>query len=247
MQILNLEKGIRFQMGRGQNWRVVHPDMGAKQLTLNHSLYAPGHEFTQHIHDESEDVFVVLEGETSVRQGDVLTPITAGDAVFVPSGEVHGTVNTSDHQARLISFQSPPDMALYRGERDLSPEATPKPQAGHRSAVQIITMAKGGPIFGKPGNWRSVVSAARGAKHLALDYIQLGAGKGFEREPGRTEGIYVLIKGKAELTAGSNHWVLDAHDVISLSPGDTFSLLQTGTEPVTLIHCWAQASRKSII
>jgi mannose-6-phosphate isomerase-like protein (cupin superfamily) len=241
MQILNLEKGVWFQMGKGQNWRVVHPDMGAKQITLNHSLHAPGHEFTQHTHGESEDVFVILEGGASVRQGDVLTPVTAGDAVFVPSDEVHGTVNTTDGEARLISFQSPPDMALYRGERDRSPDATPKPQVGHRSAVQITTMTKGGPVFGKPGNWRSVVSAERGAKHLALDYIQLGTSEGFEHKPGRTEEIYVLTAGKAEVTAGSDHWTLEPHDVIFLSPGDAFSLSQSGDEPVTLIHCWAQA------
>ncbi len=240
MQILNLEKGVWFQMGKGQNWRVVHPDMGAKQLTLNHSLHAPGHEFTQHTHGETEDVFVILEGGVSVRQGERYTLVAAGDAVFVPSGEVHGTVNTTNSEARLISFQSPPDMALYRGERDLSPDATPKPQAGHKSAVQITAMTKGGPIFGKPGDWRSVVSAERGAKHLALDGIKLNAGEGFEHEPGQTEEIYILLNGKAELEADSDQRNLEANDVIFLSPGDTFSLSQSGTEPVTLVHCWAQ-------
>jgi len=240
MQILNLEKGIRFQMGRGQNWRVVHPDMGARQLTLNHSRYSPGAEFTQHIHDESEDVFVVLEGGASVRQGNVYTPITAGDAVFVPSREVHGTVNTTDHQSRLISFQSPPDMALYRGERDRPPEATPKPEIGHISAVQIITMSKGGPVFDKPGDWRSVVSAGKGAKHLALDYIRLSPGEGFEHEPGQGEEIYVLLAGEAGLDAGGNHYILKPDDVIFLNSGDAFSLSQSGTDPATLIHCWAQ-------
>ena len=242
MQILNLEKGVWFQMGKGQNWRVVHPDMGAKQLTLNHSLHSPGHEFTQHTHGETEDVFVILEGGVSVRQGEAYTPVSAGDAVFVPSGEVHGTVNTTDSVARLISFQSPPDMALYRGERDLSADATPKPQPGHRSAVQITNMAKGGPMFGKPGNWRSVVSHDRGAEHIALDYIKLGAGEGFQHEPGKTEEIYVIISGEGEVKADSKQWILNAHDVIFLDPGDTFSLSQTGTEPITLIHCWAQDS-----
>jgi len=107
--------------------------------------------------------------------------------------------------------------------------------------VQITAMTKGGPVFGKPGNWRSVVSAERAAKHLALDYIQLGAGEGFQHEPGQMEGIYVLLSGKAEVEAGSSHWALEAHDVIFLNPGDTFSLSQSGTEPVTLIHCWAQS------
>jgi len=241
MQILNLENGLWFQMGKGQNWRVVHPDMGAKQLTLNYSRHAPGHEFTQHTHGETEDVFVILAGGVSVRQGEVYTPITTGDAVFIPSGEVHGTVNTTDSEARLISFQSPPDIALYRGERDLSSKATPKPQTGHRSAVQITAMVKGGPVFGNPGDWRSVVSADRGAKHLALDYIKLGVGEGFGHEPGQTEEIYVVLNGKAEVGSDYSEWDLEVSDVIFMDPGDEFSLSQIGLDPVVMVHCWAQA------
>lgn len=241
MQILSLESGVSFQMGKGKNWRVVHPDMGARQITLNHGLHAPGQEFTQHTHGETEDAIVILEGETSLRQGDVLTSIAAGEVAFVPCNEVHGTVNNTENPMRVISFQSPPDMALYRGERDSASDVIPKPQPGHRSAVQIITMTKGGPIFGKPGDWRSVISAERGAEHIALDYIQLGIGKSFDCAPGQTEGIYVVINGEAEVAADNDHWNLKKHDVIFLAPGDTFSLSQSGDELVTLVHCWALA------
>ena len=93
-------------MGKGKNWRVVHPDMGSKQLTLNHGVHAPGQEFTQHYHDASEDAIVVLEGGGAIRQGEVYTPIAAGDVIFVPAGEVHGTVNRRHRTWRvLISFQ----------------------------------------------------------------------------------------------------------------------------------------------
>ena len=238
MQILNLESGTLFQMGKGKNWRVVHPDMGARQLTLNHGQHAPGQEFTQHIHDKSEDMIVVLEGGGHIRQGDVYTPITAGDGIFVPAREVHGTVNTTDKPARLISFQSPPDMALYRGERD-HPSQAPKPEPGHRSGVQVIVMTKGSPAFDKPGNCRSVASPQKGSQHLALDRIQLDAGEGFTHERISTEAIYVLVDGQAEARANGQTWALTAKDVIFLEPEDTFSLLQIGSEPVTLLHCWA--------
>jgi mannose-6-phosphate isomerase-like protein (cupin superfamily) len=240
VKILNLEKGMSFQMGKGQNWRVVHPDMGAKQITLNHSRHAPGHEFTQHTHGETEDVFVILEGGVSVRQGEIYTPVSADDAVFVPAGEVHGTVNTTDREARLISFQSPPDMALYRGERDLSAVETPKPEPGHTSGVQISNITKGGPIFGKPGDWRSVVSAERGAKHLAMEYIKLDTGNNFDHKSSKTEQIYVIISGKSTVNSEDNSWDLGTNDVIFLQSGDKFSLSQVGTNPVIIIHCWAQ-------
>ena len=242
MQILNLESGTPFTMGKGQNWRVVHPDMGSKQLTLNHGLHASGQEFTQHYHDYSEDAIVVLEGGGAIRQGNVYTPIRAGDLIFVPAGEIHGTVNTTDKQARLISFQSPPDMALYRGERDHTADKMPKPQSGHRSNVQVITMDKAGPVFGKPGDWRSVVSDAKGSEHLSVDYIQLEAGEAFRHEPTSVEAIYVLTSGKAEVKADGQESTIGARDVIFLNPGDTCSLTQVGAESAKLIYCWALVS-----
>ena len=158
-------------MGKGSNWRIVHPEMGARRLTLNHGLHEPGQEFTQHLHDESEDMIVVLEGGGSLRQGDTYTPIVAGEGIFVPVGEVHGTVNDSGAPARLISFQAPPDPALYAGKRDHGAGAFPLPPADHRSEVRVFSLAKGGPALGQPGDWRCVVSAGQGARHLGLDYI----------------------------------------------------------------------------
>lgn len=240
MQILNLEAGTPFKMGKGQNWRVVHPDMGAKQLTLNHGVHAAGQEFTQHFHDNSEDMIVVLEGGSSLRQGDVYTPVSAREAIFVPVGEVHGTVNQTGRMARLISFQSPPDMALYHGERDHAPDQVPKPKHGHRSAVQVVEMARGGPVFGKSGDWRCVISPQRGARHLSLEYIRLASGDGFEHEPGGTEAVYVLVDGEVEVRSGQQAWNLSAKDVIFLQPEETCSISPVvGDSLVTLLHCRA--------
>jgi mannose-6-phosphate isomerase-like protein (cupin superfamily) len=237
MQILNLEKGIFFQMGKGQNWRVIHPDMGAKQITLNHGLHEPGNEFTQHTHDETEDLIVSLEGGGSMRQGHIYTPFKAGDALFVPANEVHGTKNTTDKIARVMSFQSPPDMALYRGERDV--KEIPKPKEGHTSGIQIITMDKAGPVFGKPGDWRNIVSNTKGAKHLSMDYIKLNPGDEFQHKPIKMEGIYVLIVGIAEMYAKNEHFNLKSKDVIFLNPSDTFNLKNIGAGPTKLVYCWA--------
>ncbi|MGQ9607747.1 MAG: cupin domain-containing protein [bacterium] len=241
MQILNLREGQFFQMGKGQNWRVIHPDMGAKKITLNHSIHSPGHEFPQHTHDESEDIFIILEGGVLVRQGHIYTPVFSGDAVFVPSYEIHGTVNTTDKNARLISFQSPPDMALYRGERNSSGNRTIKPLKGHVSAVQIITMSKGSPVFEDIANWRSIVSPKKGSKHLALDYIKIKQADSFVHKQSQNEEIYVLIVGMAILKYNGENKKLRSDDVLFVMPGDTFTLMQYGAGPTTIIHCWAFA------
>lgn len=116
-KILKLKEGIRFKMGDGDTRKIVHPEMGAKSITLNYVVFAPGQEFPQHEHGESEDVFVVLEGSGVLKQGKLEQPIEAGDVVYVPAGEIHGTIAGPNGMV-CISCQAPPDKKLYSGQRD---------------------------------------------------------------------------------------------------------------------------------
>ena len=238
MQFLDLFAGRAFRMGKGDNWRIVHPEMGARRLTLNHGQHEPGQEFTQHLHDKSEDMIVVLEGRGSLRQGDTYTPIEAGEGIFVPVGEVHGTVNDSGAPARLISFQAPPDPALYAGKRDHAAGASPLPPAGHRSEVRILTLAKGGPALGQPGDWRCVVSAAQGARHLGLDHIRLRAHEELTHTATSAEEIFVVVDGSATVQADGDRHALSRHGVLFLRQGDCF-MLRTERKPVALLRCYA--------
>ena len=115
--IRRLEDGERFFFGQGDLRRVVHPDMGASRLTLNYARFGPGDEFPQHVHENAEDVFVVLEGSGWLKLGNELRPLTAGDVVWVPAGEQHGTVAGPDGMV-VISCQAPPDPKLYEPKRE---------------------------------------------------------------------------------------------------------------------------------
>ena len=118
VRILKISEGQHFKMGTGENWRVVHPEMGAENITLNYAIHAPGAVFTPHVHEQSEDVIVVLEGKGEIRSGDRLLPFAAGDVLYVPPGVRHGTINTGDKPLVMFSCQAPPDPAMYTGERD---------------------------------------------------------------------------------------------------------------------------------
>ena len=242
MQLLDLYSGRAFRMGKGSNWRIVHPEMGARRLTLNHGLHEPGQEFTQHLHDESEDLIVVLEGSGALRQGDTYTPIEAGEGIFVPVGEVHGTVNDSGAPARLISFQSPPDPALYAGKRDHGADASPLPPSGHRSEVRVFALAKGGPALGKPGDWRCVVSAGQGARHLGLDYIRLAAREELSHTAASAEEVFVVLTGSATVQADGARLPLARHGVAFLQHGDRL-VLHGDAEPITLLRCYSLPPR----
>jgi len=113
IQVLKVEDGVPFPMGNAVSKKIVYPEMGARQLTLNHAIHQPGMEFKQHVHPESEDVIVCLKGSGVIRSGDTRIPFGAGDVIHVPAGVVHGTINTGDEPLVMFSCQAPPDAALY--------------------------------------------------------------------------------------------------------------------------------------
>jgi quercetin dioxygenase-like cupin family protein len=239
MKFLNLETGVRFAMGKVDSRRVVHPDMGARQLTLNYSLSQRGMEFPQHTHDESEDLFLVMEGGVDVRQGDSYSPLYEGEAAFIPGGEVHGTITTS-HFAALISFQSPPDMKLYSGDRDSSKQAAaPVPADGHVSGVRLVDLKRASPVFCSPGVWRSVSSAAKGAKHLGVDFVWLNAGDTVEMPPTAAEEVWVVVRGQVGAASGDQQQTLAAKDVVFLERGDTLALAHVGVDRAEVVRCRA--------
>ena len=140
-------------MGKVDSRRILHPDMGAKRITLNWAVSEPGHEFPQHVHDYSDDTFLVLQGQVDVRQGDSRKPLPAGQAAFVPSKQIHGTITTGTGTAILISFQCPPDLALYTGARDSSrPGAAPPNGVITPGAVKLLDFADKNGFFTYPGD-----------------------------------------------------------------------------------------------
>jgi len=239
MKILNLESGTPFSMGKGKNWSVLNPGVGAEGITLNHSLHDSGHEFPQHIHDESIDIILVLEGVVQLRQGEHYTPLEAGEAALIPAGEVHGTVNRSGGTARLISFQIPPDLALYRGERNKGDSETPKPQAGGESTAEIVALAKGGPHFVQGAQVRSVFSPRKSSPTARLDYLRLEGGEGYHCSNSGSESVFVVLAGELRLEADGESRPLSRFDVLFLKGPESVSLRNRGGQPALLVHCTA--------
>ena len=241
MKVLNLESGTPFSMGKGRNWSVLNPDAGARQITLNHALHGSGHEFPQHVHDESIDIIVVLEAVVQLRQGEHYTPLAAGEAALVPAGEVHGTVNRSDGTARLISFQIPPDLALYRGERNKADAETPKPRAGTESRVEIVALAKGGPRFAAGAELRNVFSPEKSSPEARLDWMSLREGQSYGYTNQGSESVLILLSGATRLDGEGQSRGLSVFDVVFLDAREAITLHGMAEAPAVLIHCTALA------
>lgn len=149
-----------FKMGTVTSRRIIHPGYGAKQTTLNLSVSDPGAEFAQHTHGGSTDTILVLEGEVNLRQGPSLHLFKAGEAAFVPAGQIHGTVTAGTGPAVMISFQNPPDLVLYTGARDSSkPNAKPVEGDITPGAVKYVNFREKNGQFVGPEQGSTVVAA----------------------------------------------------------------------------------------
>jgi quercetin dioxygenase-like cupin family protein len=148
-------------MGTVTSRRIVHPDIGAKRLTLNYSVSQAGSEFAQHVHDYSDDTILVLQGAVDLRQGDSRKPFRTGEAAFVPAGQIHGTITTGPGDNIMISFQTPPDMVLYTGARDSSkPGAAPPKGVITPGAVKFVNFSNQNGRFTHPGMGSQRAAAA---------------------------------------------------------------------------------------
>jgi quercetin dioxygenase-like cupin family protein len=195
VRILKFGEAKEFRMGTVVSRRIVSPDMGAKRLTLNFSQSQPGNEFAQHTHGDSDDTILIFEGEGDLRQGTTKTRFRAGQAAFVPGGQVHGTITAGSGQATMISFQTPPDMALYTGARDSSRPGAAAPQgAVTPGAVKYVDFASQNGFFVHPG---------MGAARVAVAHWKLPPGKArAARVAAGAEQILFVWQGSLALRIG---------------------------------------------
>ena len=185
VQVLRLSDGVSFQMGNVDARRILHPEMGATNLTFNYGVSEPGHEFPQHVHDGSDDTILVLQGQADLRQGDSLRPLLTGQAAFVPAGQIHGTITTGTGTAILISFQCPPDKVLYTGARDSSRPGAAQPKGEITpGAVKFLDFANRNGFFVHPG-----MGATRGA----AAHRRMKPGEGFRTEVGENGEQFLFV------------------------------------------------------
>ena len=97
----------------------------ARKLGAGYDILAPGQRVCPyHFHHAREEMFVILEGQGSLRVAGELLPLRAGDVVFIPPGPEypHQIINTSDAPMRYLSIstQELPEVCEYPDSAKLS-------------------------------------------------------------------------------------------------------------------------------
>jgi len=121
----------------------------AQKLGASIDIVAPGkRSCPYHFHYAQEEMFVILEGEGTLRVAGEMLPIRGGDVIFIPPGPQY------PHQ--IINSSAAPLKYLSIGTRD-DPEVVEYPDSGKYQAI----------VRGA-GSSRAFVSIQR--KENSLDY-----------------------------------------------------------------------------
>lgn len=90
----------------------------AQQLGASFDIVAPGQQSCPyHFHYAEEEMFIVLQGQGTLRVAGELVPIQAGDVVAIPAGPAypHHILNTSNAPLHYLSIstQKEPEICVY--------------------------------------------------------------------------------------------------------------------------------------
>ena len=81
----------------------------------------PGDQAPPHIHHQSDEAFIVLEGELEVLTGAERRVLSAGESALIPAGTVHTFATHGDAGTRVIAVMTPEIdeliQALHQGAR----------------------------------------------------------------------------------------------------------------------------------
>ena len=109
-----------------QRWRVLECDVLVKpgiqsrqlvwpknspesQATITHVTMEPGSVSERHVHQFSEQIWIVERGEGVLLLGNEQTDILrAGDIVRSPAREIHGVVNNGKEPLVYLAITAPP-------------------------------------------------------------------------------------------------------------------------------------------
>jgi uncharacterized cupin superfamily protein len=123
MKIVNLERlGELGEQGHGRRFRSRHArinvEQGARKLGYNVTEVPPGcTAFPYHFHHVNEELFIVLEGQGTLRSPEGTQPIGPGDVICCPPGPegAHQLLATGAAPLRYlaISTMEDPEVVEY--------------------------------------------------------------------------------------------------------------------------------------
>ena len=103
---LNNVKFSKFE--EGVLWDRILTENIASRFSLDVIRIPPGTETVSHIHDNSEELYVVTAGEAEVWVSKKKYLLKKGNLLFIPKKSLHTIINKMDTNFEFLVFTSPP-------------------------------------------------------------------------------------------------------------------------------------------
>ncbi len=71
---------------------------------INWALLPAGNSFQAHYHEDMQEIFILVQGNTQINIGDESAELNTGDAVFIPVSAVHTMHNPHAEDAAYIAI-----------------------------------------------------------------------------------------------------------------------------------------------
>ncbi len=90
----------------GERYRqdILTRQQRAEDLRGMFIVLAPGGQVPYHLHNKRESIIIAISGEATETVEGKEIAIKANDILFIPAGEKHGMLNSSDQEFRYLEF-----------------------------------------------------------------------------------------------------------------------------------------------
>lgn len=97
------------------NWLIDEGLVDSDQFVAGLSTLEPGIIAPLHVHPDSEEINIVLEGRGNLLTDEGARPVKVGDWNFIPKGVSHSHENTGDVPFTIVWIYSPPTKSIPKG------------------------------------------------------------------------------------------------------------------------------------
>ena len=104
MLIINRDKANIINTPHGSEIRplIDRTTSPIEKCSLAEEILPVGAAVGAHFHRETEEVYYILSGTGEMTVGDETEKVTAGDAVYIPVGNVHTLKNTGNEPMKIM-------------------------------------------------------------------------------------------------------------------------------------------------
>ena len=104
MLIINRDKANIINTPHGSEIRPLmdRTTSAIEKCSLAEEILPPGAAVGKHFHRETEEVYYILSGTGEMTVGEETAPVSAGDAVYIPVGNIHTLKNTGSEPMKIM-------------------------------------------------------------------------------------------------------------------------------------------------